>query len=244
MHFTPAIATAILAFITVRAMAAPLPQLAGEGAACNSVLSSTDNAAGYGVEDAEDNTAATIKSTGLRLRQLAGEGAACNSVLSSTDNAAGYGVEDAEDNIAGDISSTGAKSRRQLDKIANGVGAVGDAAGAGAVVDPIQQAGDSVDGTLTSDAANVGAQIGNAEVTTAEAVGSSVPKVKRQADKIANGFGAIGNAAGIGAVSNPVQADGDTVDGQLTGDAATVGQQVGDLEVSTAEGVGSSVPKL
>jgi len=34
-------------------LAAPIPQLAGEGAACNSVLSSTDNGVGYGVENAE-----------------------------------------------------------------------------------------------------------------------------------------------------------------------------------------------
>jgi hypothetical protein len=34
-------------------IAAPIPQLAGEGAACNSVLSSTDNGVGYGIENAE-----------------------------------------------------------------------------------------------------------------------------------------------------------------------------------------------
>jgi hypothetical protein len=41
---------ALQAFTT---LAAPIPQLAGEGAACNSVLSSTDNGVGYGVENAE-----------------------------------------------------------------------------------------------------------------------------------------------------------------------------------------------
>ena len=34
-------------------LAAPIPQLAGEGAACNSILSSTDNGVGYGIENAE-----------------------------------------------------------------------------------------------------------------------------------------------------------------------------------------------
>jgi len=34
-------------------LAAPVPQLAGEGSACNSILSSTDNGVGYGVENAE-----------------------------------------------------------------------------------------------------------------------------------------------------------------------------------------------
>ena len=35
------------------AIAAPIPQLAGEGSACNSILSSTDNGIGYGLENAE-----------------------------------------------------------------------------------------------------------------------------------------------------------------------------------------------
>jgi len=43
-------------------MAAPTPQLAGEGAAANSIFSGTDNAVGYGTEDAEDNVAGTVSS--------------------------------------------------------------------------------------------------------------------------------------------------------------------------------------
>lgn len=42
----------LAAFQAFTAIAAPIPQLAGEGAACNSVLSSTDNGVGYGVENA------------------------------------------------------------------------------------------------------------------------------------------------------------------------------------------------
>lgn len=34
-------------------LAAPVPQLAGEGSACNSILSSTDNGVGHAVESAE-----------------------------------------------------------------------------------------------------------------------------------------------------------------------------------------------
>lgn len=49
-------------------------------AACDSVLTSTDNGVGYGVEDAEDNTAGTISSTGVR-RQLAGEGGQRNGAV-------------------------------------------------------------------------------------------------------------------------------------------------------------------
>ena len=148
MRFTLALAAGLVAGV----LAVPIErrQLAGEGAACNSVLSSTDNGVGYGVENAEDNIANTITGSGAKVRrQLAGEGAACNSVLSSTDNGVGYGVENAEDNIANTIKSSGVKSRRQLDKIANGAKNIGDAVGAGSVTTPLGDDGDTLDGQLT-----------------------------------------------------------------------------------------------
>lgn len=49
MQFTPAVVSAILLF-SGGAFAAPIAQLAGEGAAANSILSSTDNGVGFGVE--------------------------------------------------------------------------------------------------------------------------------------------------------------------------------------------------
>jgi hypothetical protein len=98
MYFNTVVASAILAFAT-GALAAPVPQLAGEGAAANSILSGTDNAVGYSIEDALDNTANLITKTkggvpatpavpagSKARRQLAGEGAAADSVLSDTDN--------------------------------------------------------------------------------------------------------------------------------------------------------------
>jgi hypothetical protein len=54
-----------LLLLSSSALAAPVinaRQLAGEGAAADSILSGTDNAVGYGVEDALDNTAALITS--------------------------------------------------------------------------------------------------------------------------------------------------------------------------------------
>jgi hypothetical protein len=48
MRFTPTIAAAILAFAATGVIAAPLPQLAGEGSACDSVLTQTDNGVGHG----------------------------------------------------------------------------------------------------------------------------------------------------------------------------------------------------
>lgn len=187
MQLTTAIASAILIF-TSAVHAAPIAQLAGEGAAANSILSSTDNGIGFGIENAEDNTASLItKLKGgagssaagntppppppggpMVRRQLAGEGAAADSILSDTDNGVGFGVKNAEDNIAALITSlkggaavpTGSKQRRQLDKIANGFKTIGSAAGLQALTDPLGNAGDSIDGSLTSGVANAGADIG------------------------------------------------------------------------------------
>ena len=200
-------------------------------------------------------------------RQLAGEGAAADSILSDTDNGVGYGIEDALDNTANLITSVkggstgstatggssgtappppppGRRFRRQGDKISNGVGAVGNALCVGAVTNPVQAAGDSADGSLTSAAANAGASIGSAEETTLEGIGSAVPKFRRQGDKISNGVGAVGNALGVGAVTNPVQAAGDSADGSLTSAAANAGASIGSAEETTLEGIGSAVPKF
>lgn len=224
MQFTPAIASAILLFCNA-VVAAPIAQLAGEGAAANSILSSTDNGIGYGIENAEDNTAALITSLkgGLPAapvrRQLAGEGAAANSILSSTDNGIGYGIENAEDNTAALITKleSGAPApavhRRQL-------------AGEGAAANSI----------LSSTDNGIGYGIENAEDNTANLITSlkggaavpAVPKVgRRQADKIANGLKAIGNAAGVSAVTDPVGNAGDSLDGTLTSGAANLGASVG-----------------
>jgi len=248
--------------LSTNVLALPLPQLAGEGAACDSILSSTDNGVGYGVENAENNVAATISS--VRRRQLAGEGAACNSVLSSTDNGVGYGIENAENNVASTISGTsttgstagsggaapapapkpkpgrkGPKNRRQLDKIANGFGAVANAAHAGAVFDPVVAQLDNVDGESTSGAANLGAKIGQAEESTLERVGKSIPK--RQLDKIAGGFRNIGNAAHVGAVTDRPSNALINMDGTLTSGAANIGANAGSTEENLLEEAGNAV---
>lgn len=136
------------------------------------------------------------------------------------------------------------KVRRQADKIANGLKAIGNAAGVSAVTDPIGNAGDSLDGTLTSGAADAGASIGSTEESTLEGVGSAIPKVRRQADKIANGLKAIGSAAGVNAVTDPVGNAGDSLDGTLTSGAADAGASVGNTEETTLESIGSAVPRL
>jgi hypothetical protein len=264
MHFTSVIASAVLLFSTT-VLAAPLPQLAGEGAALNSIFSSTDNGIGYGVEAAEDNTADLITSikggsTGSTTpagpggpppppphrRQLAGEGAALNSIFSSTDNGVGFAVKAAEDNTADNIRKVTAslpKIPRQADKIANGLKNIGNAAGVSAVTNPVGNLGDSLDGTLTGGVADAGAQIGSTEESTLISIGKAIPKIRRQADKIANGLKNIGNAAGVSAVTNPVGDLGDSLDGTLTGGAADAGAKIGSTEESTLISIGKAIPK-
>lgn len=148
-------------------LAAPLPgdliaarQLAGEGAAANSLLSSTDNGVGYGVENAEDNTAALI--SGSSAGSSSGSGSSSSSPPPPPPPP----------------SKSKSKSRRQADKIANGAAAILDAAGQPAAASAVETNGDSVDGTLTSDAANEGAQLGSTEESTLEGAGSAVPKAR------------------------------------------------------------------
>jgi len=269
----------LAAFQAFTAVAAPIPQLAGEGAACDSALSSTDNGVGYGVENAlgkclrnysepwtksysPDNTADAINK--VSRRQLAGEGAACNSILSSTDNGVGYGVENAEDNTAALLGGTssgttttsggsggaappppppkGPKVKRQGDKIANGLANVLTAAKLGPVADIEKNVGDNADGELTSAAANAGAQIGSAEESTLEGIGKAIPRVKRQGDKIANGAANVLSALHQNDLAEIEKSNGDTLDGQLTSDAANLGAQVGAYEEKTLENAGKSVP--
>lgn len=206
-----------------------------------------------------DNTADAINS--VSRRQLAGEGAACNSVLSSTDNGVGYGVENAEDNTAATLGGTsssttitggssnpppppakGPKAKRQGDKIANGLANVLTAAKLGPVADVEKNVGDNADGELTSDAANAGAQVGAAEESTLEGAGKAIPRVKRQGDKIANGAANVLSALGQNDLADIEKSNGDTLDGQLTSDAANLGAQVGAYEEKTLENAGKSVP--
>lgn len=52
----------IVALLLTAVGALPTPQLAGEGAAADSIFTDTDNIVGYSVKDAEENTAAPITS--------------------------------------------------------------------------------------------------------------------------------------------------------------------------------------
>jgi hypothetical protein len=160
----PSFSKALLALVLITSAAAtPIPQLAGEGAAANSILSSTDNAVGYGVEDAEDNIAGNIAS----LKSGGGLG----NLGSSTGGATGGS------SAPPPPPPPGPHHRRQLDKIAKGMQSMSNAAGLGSATEALSNELIDADGQATGGAANLGAQIGDSEVNTAETIGKSVPKM-------------------------------------------------------------------
>lgn len=120
--------------------------------------------------------------TGLAARQLAGEGNACSSLLSGTDNGVGYGIENAEENTANALKTNGGAGgalpklgRRQGDKIANGAGELINAAGSPQVASFVKSNGDTIDGQLTDDATNIGAQLGGDEQDMLTEAGAMIP---------------------------------------------------------------------
>jgi hypothetical protein len=156
-------------------LAAPLTrrQLAGEGQAADSLLTDTDNGVvrtdfrskiyscwqmqqGYGSENAEDKIADNISSiTGDSSGNTSGGGSGSSSPPPPPPPKGGH--------------------KRQLDKTSKGLQAIGNSAGLGDETAPVTTAGEDIDGTLTGDAANAGAEIGSTEETTLENAGNDVP---------------------------------------------------------------------
>jgi hypothetical protein len=102
---------------------------------------------------------------------------------------------------------------------------------------------DSLVGTRTDGAANVGSDVGSVEVNSLEEVGGAVPaKQKRQADKIAHGAAALGDAAALSKITDPLATSLASLDGTLTDGAANLGAGVADSEESMLEGTGNAVP--
>ncbi|CEI62198.1 hypothetical protein FVEN_g10303 [Fusarium venenatum] len=139
-------------------------------------------------------------------RQLGGEGSAADSIISDTDNASGYAVENAEDHIAELLGGHPTEPDEP-----NGLS--GSGSGGGSPPPP-----------LPGPKARM------------------VKMTKRQGDKISNGGAAILNAVGLTGEADLVETDGDAIDGQTTGDAALIGQQVGGDEEDVGERVGNLVP--
>jgi hypothetical protein len=155
----PSISKTLLAvLLTASALALPTPQLAGEGAALNSIFSSTDNGIGYGIEAAEENLANNIASI---------KGSTASTGGSAAPAPAGPPAP----------KGPGPRGRRQLDKISNGFQAIGNSAGVGDSTKGFTSALDNLDGELTSGAANLGAQIGSTEENSLIGIGKAVPRV-------------------------------------------------------------------
>jgi hypothetical protein len=139
-----------LAFLSA-AVAAPMPQLHGEGAALDALFTSTDNGIGYSTENIE-NAVANIIKPGSAPTGNTGAGS--------------------------DNSGTGGSGspppppprKRQLDKVAAGLQNVAGAVGVGATTEATTDQLKSVDGTLTDGAANAGLVVGNTEANTLEGV--------------------------------------------------------------------------
>jgi hypothetical protein len=152
----PSFSKALLALLLATTAAAlPTPQLAGEGAALNSIFSDIDNGVGYGIENAEENLAANI--AGLKG----------TSTGTTTGGAAAPPPP----------PGPGPRSRRQLDKISNGFQAIGNSLGVGSSTSGTTTMLDNVDGTLTSGAADLGASVGGTFESTMESIGKSVPRI-------------------------------------------------------------------
>jgi hypothetical protein len=210
-----------------------LRQLHGEGEACDSILTQTDNGVGYGTENAENNVAANV--AGLTGKKVTSGGVSSGSAAPAP----------APKPAPAPAPAPGKPKshRRQLDKIANGFGEIGQAAGVDSVTGPLVTQLDSLDGTLTDGAANVGSDVGSVEVNSLEEVGGAVPaKQKRQADKIAHGAAALGDAAALSEITDPLATSVASLDGTLTDGAANLGAGVADSEESMLEGTGNAVP--
>jgi hypothetical protein len=163
----PSFSKALIALVLLTSAAAtPIPQLAGEGAAADSIFSQTDNAIGYGIEDAEENLAGNIAS----LKSGGGLG----NLGSATGGSTGSGSAAPPPPPAG---PGGRPHRRQADKIAKGFQSMSNAAGLGSATEAVSNQIIDLDGTLTGGAANLGAEIGQTELNTAEGIGKSVPKM-------------------------------------------------------------------
>lgn len=133
------------------ALAAPAMdprQLAGEGAALDSIFTDTDNGVGYGVENAENHIA----------ENLGGQPASGGGSTGGPPPPPPH-----------------MPKKRQGDKIANGASAILGALHQDVAANAVKTYGDGVDGELTSGAANAGAEIGGEEESTLEGAGNDVP---------------------------------------------------------------------
>jgi hypothetical protein len=155
---------------------------------------------------------ATFAAPVNKPRQLGGEGSALDSVVSDTDNASGYATENAEIHLANLLGGDASEPDEP-----NGIDGSdgGSGSGSGGNPPPPPPPGPKA---------------------------RSVKMTKRQGDKISNGAAAVLDTVGLTGEGALVETDGDAIDGQTTGDAALIGQQLGGDEEDIGERVGNLVP--
>lgn len=156
----PSAMKTIVAFLVLTAVGAlPTPQLAGEGAAADSIFTDTDNGVGYSVKDAEENTAGLVTSIkgGSATTTTGGSGPGSGSPPPPP-------------------PPPPKNNRRQANKICDGFQDLSNAAGTGSATSAAMAQCDNVDGVLTDDAANGGATVGGTEESTLEGIGKAIPR--------------------------------------------------------------------
>jgi hypothetical protein len=129
--------------------------------------------------------------------------------LTDLDNASGYATKNVEEGLGNNIK--GAHARRQIADLGSGC-------------DSILTDLDNASGYATK---NVEEGLGN-DIEGAHA--------KRQLNKISDEFGDLANDAGLSAVGNPVDKEGNIIDGDGTNGAAEVGADIDSAEESVLEG--------
>lgn len=146
-----AMKTMIALLLLTAVSALPTPQLAGEGAAANSIFSDTDDGIGYAVKDAEENTASLVTSI---------KGGSATTTTGS-----------------GSPPPPPPPRRRQANKICDGFQDLSNAAGTGSATSAAMTQCDNIDGELTDGAAQAGATVGGTEESTLEGIGKAIPRL-------------------------------------------------------------------
>ncbi|RGP64001.1 hypothetical protein FLONG3_9700 [Fusarium longipes] len=139
-------------------------QLGGEGGASDAIISDTDNASGYGVENAL-----------IHISQLMGGDATEPDEPNGNSDSGSGGGSPPPPPPPGPKVRMVKMNKRQLDKISNGVAAVLNAGGENEEATFVEDNGDTIDGQLTSDGTLIGQQIGGDEESIGEGAGNLVP---------------------------------------------------------------------
>ncbi|KAH7174629.1 uncharacterized protein B0J16DRAFT_388452 [Fusarium flagelliforme] len=140
-------------------------QLGGEGQAAEPLISDFDNAVGYAGENAL-----------IHVSHLMGGDAQEPDEPGLNNGGGGGGSTSGGPPPPPPGGRKLRMAKRQLDKLADGVADVANAAGLTGEGDLVETNGDAIDGQLTGDAGQLGEQLGEDEETIGEDAGNLVPE--------------------------------------------------------------------